>query len=278
VQKLNKILTGRYLKQIASEADKNPDAYSEFYDQFGIYLKEGITTDYTHREKLAKLLRYESSLTETGKRTSLDDYVGRMKQDQKDIYYLFAPSRASIESGPYLEAFTSRNIEVLFVYEPIDEFVMNHINEFDGKRLVSADSSDVDLGDAVDQPDSSLNKDEQNALAKWLREVLGEKVTDVVISKRLTDSPAVALNSDTPSMRRILKAMNQDTGGPSAVRLEINPSHDLMAKLNGLRESNADLASLMAEQIYDNSMIAAGFVEDPRAMVSRIYDLLGKLG
>lgn len=281
VQKLNKILTGRFIKHLANEAKKDADSYKEFYEQFGIYIKEGITTDFTNREKLAKLLRYESSLTEAGTQTSLEDYVSRMKEEQKEIYFLYAPSRESIESGPYLEAFTSRNLEVLFTYEPIDEFVMNHLNEFDGKKLVSADSSDVELADEAPAKEEKLTKEEQEALTSWLKETLGEKVTDVATSKRLVDSPAAALNSDkmmTPSMRRIMKAMNQDTGAPSAVRLEINPAHDLMAKLNGLRESNPDVAKLIAEQIYDNSMIAAGFVEDPRTMVSRIYDLLGKIG
>ncbi|NDV61975.1 molecular chaperone HtpG [Puniceicoccales bacterium CK1056] len=280
VQKLNKILTGRFLKHLATEADKNPDAYTEFYDQFGIYLKEGITTDFTHKDKLAKLLRYESSLSEPGKRTSLADYVSRMKEEQKEIYFLYAPSRDSIESGPYLEAFTARNLEVIFLYEPIDEFVMNHLNEFEGKKLVAADSADVSLEDTDSSPEHKLTEDEQKDLSKWLKETLGDKVTDVVVSKRLVDSPAAALNSDkmmTPSMRRIMKAMNQDAGGPNAVQLEINPSHALMQKLHGLKEGNPEIATLVAEQIYDNSMIAAGFVEDPRSMVKRIYDLLEKL-
>lgn len=281
VQKLNKILTGRFLKQLASEADKNPDAFREFYSQFGIYLKEGITTDGSHREKLAKLLRYESSLTEAGKETSLDDYVSRMQADQKEIYFLFAPSRASIENGPYLEAFTARNLEVLFVYDPIDEFVMNHLHEFDGKKLVAADSSDVNLADADSSTQEKLNKEEQTELAKWLKDTLGERVADVTPSKRLVDSPAVALNADkmmTPSMRRILKAMQQDAGGPAPVRLEINPAHALMHKLHGLKDSNPEVAKLVAEQVLDNSLVAAGFLDDPRSMVRRIYDLLEKIG
>jgi molecular chaperone HtpG len=281
VQKLNKILTGRVIKHFASEAEKNPDAYTAFYDQFGIYLKEGITTDFAHKEKLAKLLRYESSLTEAGKRTSLDEYVSRMKPEQKEIYFLYAPSRESIEKGPYLEAFTARNLEVIFLYEPIDEFVMNHVNEFDGKKLVAADSADVSLEDQAPDAEESLGETEQKELAGWLKETLGDKVTDVAASKRLVKSPAAVLNSDkmmTPSMRRIMKAMNQDAGAPTAVRLEINPAHALIRKLHGLKDSNPDTARLIAEQILDNSMIAAGFVEDPRSMVNRIYDLLGKLG
>jgi molecular chaperone HtpG len=281
VQKLNKILTGRFIKHLANEADKNPDAYKEFYEQFGIYLKEGITTDPTHREKLAKLLRYESSLTEAGKETSLEDYVSRMQAEQNEIYFLYAPSRSSIESGPYLEAFTARNLEVLFVYDPIDEFVMNHLHEFDGKKLLAADSSEVNLEDTGAGPEQKLSKDEQTELAKWLKETLGDRVTDVTASKRLVDSPAVALNSDkmmTPSMRRILKAMQQDAGGPTPVRLEINPGHVLMQKLHGLKDSNPEVAKLVAEQVLDNSLVAAGFLDDPRSMVRRIYDLLEKIG
>ena len=280
VQKLNKILTGRFLKHLAQEADKNPDAYREFYGQFGIYLKEGITSDFAHREKLAKLLRYESSLTEAGTKTSLGDYLGRMPEDQKEIYFLYAPSRASIESGPYLEAFTSRNLEVIFLYEPIDEFVMNHLHEFEGKKLLSADSAEITLGENASARESKLTEEEQTGLSAWLKEILAEKVTEVGISRRLVDSPAMALNADkmmTPSMRRIFKAMQQETGGDSPVKLEINPAHPLILKLNGLRESNPDTARLVAEQIFDNSLISAGFIEDPRSMVSRIYDLLERI-
>ena len=281
VKKLNKILTSRYLKQLATDADKNPEKYETFYKQFGIFLKEGLTSDFEHREKLAKLLRYESSLTEAGKTTSLADYVSRMKPEQKDIYFLFAPSRASIENGPYLEAFTARNLEVLFVYEPIDEFVMNHLHSFEEKPLVAADSSDVKLEETGETAAEKLSPDEQKALSAWMKDTLGEKVSDVTASQRLVDSPAVALNTDkmmTPSMRRILKAMQQDPGAAGAVRLEVNPSHPLIIKLNGLRTANPELAALIAQQIHDNSLIAAGFVEDPRSMVGRIYELLGKLG
>ncbi len=281
LRKLNQVLTSRYLKELATEAEKHPDAYAEFYDEFGIFLKEGVTTDTAHRDKLAKLLRFESSLTEPGKRTSLDEYVSRMQPAQKDIYHLYAPTRAAIESGPYLEAFTSRNLEVLFLYEPIDEFVMHHLREFEGRRLLAGDSAEVDLGANLGAPDSLLDADQQKELAKWLKETLGDRVSDVVPSKRLVGSPAAALNADrmmTPSMRRILKAMHQETGAPAPVRLEINPAHPLIRKLHGLKDANPELARLVTEQIYDNSLIAAGFADDPRAMVGRIYQLLERLG
>ena len=134
VNKLNRVLTKRFLKLLEDEAKKRPEKYEEFYRNFGIYLKEGITSDFTHREQLGKLLRYESSLTDEGKSTTFADYVSGMKEEQREIYYIYAPNRKTIESGPYLEAFKSRSLEVLFLYEPVDEFVMSHLNEFDGKE------------------------------------------------------------------------------------------------------------------------------------------------
>jgi molecular chaperone HtpG len=277
VQKINKILTGRYLKDIANLADKDPEAFKAFYAQFGIYFKEGITSDFTHKDKLSQLIRYESSLTEKDAMTSLAEYVSRMPEEQKEIYYLFAPSRESIETGPYLEAFKARQMEVLFLYEPVDEFVMNHLHEFDGKKLVSADSADIQVDNLSTD---ALPEAEQTALTDWLKESLGSNVTEVGVSKRLTDSPAIALNADkmmTPSMRRIMKAMQQETG-ETTVRLEINPAHPLILKLNSLKTENPELAKLMGRQILDNCLISAGFVDDPRSMVNRIYSLLEKLG
>jgi molecular chaperone HtpG len=277
VQKINKILTGRYLKDIANLADKDPEAFKAFYAQFGIYFKEGITSDFTHKDKLSPLIRYESSLTEKDAMTSLAEYVSRMPEEQKEIYYLFAPSRESIETGPYLEAFKARQMEVLFHYEPVDEFVMNHLHEVDGKKLVSADSADIQVDNLSTD---ALPEAEQTALTDWLKESLGSNVTEVGVSKRLTDSPAIALNADkmmTPSMRRIMKAMQQETG-ETTVRLEINPAHPLILKLNSLKTENPELAKLMGRQILDNCLISAGFVDDPRSMVNRIYSLLEKLG
>lgn len=278
VQKLNKVLTGRVLKFLANEADKRPDAYAKFYDQFGIFLKEGITADFANRDKLAKLLRFETSLTEPGQRASLADVVSRMKESQKEIVYLFAPSRAAIESGPFLEAFKANNIEVVFLFEPIDEFVMNHLMEFDGKKLVAADAADTALDDISHDPDrAQLDADAATNLCKWIKSKLGDRVSDVTTSKRLVDSPAVALNADkmmSPSMRRILKAMQQDTPAQAPVRLELNAAHPLILKLNDLHSQNPDLAAAVAEQILDNALVAAGFIEDPRSMVNRIYHLL----
>lgn len=279
VQKIGKVMTGRFIKHLQEEADKNPETYDTFYKNFGLFLKEGVTSDFSNKEKLAKLLRYESSLTDAGKTTSLTDYVSRMAEDQKEIYFLYAPTRAAIESGPYLETFRQNNREVLFLYESIDEFVMNHLREFDGKKLIAADGSEIDL-QATTGEGEALNEKEMESLVKWLKESLGDKVTAVVSSKRLVDSPAAALNADkmmTPSMRRLMKAMQQDVPSAQSVRLELNPRHPLIKSLATLQTKDSDLAAELGQQLYDNSMVAAGFIEDPREMVNRVYKMMERL-
>ena len=280
VNKLNRVLTKRFLKLLEDEAKKRPDKYEEFYRNFGIYLKEGITSDFTHREQLGKLLRYESSLTDEGKSTTLADYVSGMKEEQREIFYIYAPNRKTIESGPYLEAFKSRSLEVLFLYEPVDEFVMSHLNEFDGKKLVSADQADIQLEGSTLPPEESLSKDEEKALCEWMAETLGDRVEKVSGSRRLVENPAIALNADkmiSPSMRRLMKSMNQEVPVDPEINLEINLHHNLIKNLADLREKDADLAKLIAEQIFDNAMVAAGYNEDPRSMVNRVYQILERV-
>lgn len=279
VQKLNRLITRRFLKFLEEEAKQNPENYDNFFKEFGFFLKEGAATDFSHKEHLTKLLRFESSLTEPGKLTSLADYVSRMKEGQTEIYYLIAPSREAIENGPYLEAFKLRNLEVLFLYEPVDEFVMNSIVEHDGKKLVSADREDLKLDDVpLPQDDEALAEGTVKDLTLWLRQTLGERVTDVTASNRLVDSPALVLNTDStmsPMMRRMMKAMNQEGAEPALkVHLQINPRHQLTKNVASLREKNEELAKLVAEQIFDNAMIAAGLLEDPRPMVGRIQQIL----
>ncbi len=279
VEKLNKVITKRFLKFLEDEAKNRPEAYAEFFAEFGIYLKEGAALDFTHRDSLAKLLRFESSLTEKGKQTSLADYVSRMKDGQKEIYYIIGPNRAAIEAGPYLEGFKARNLEVLFCYEAVDEYVMNNVREFDGKQLAAADNADTKLEDLPKPPEGeSLTADQTAALAKWLKETLGERVAEVKSSDRLVDSPAVALNADkfmSPHLRRMMKAMNKDGAeSPLRVNLEINPRHAVIRKLSTTRDSSPERAQLVAEQLFDNALISAGLLEDTTKMVQRLYKLL----
>ncbi len=287
IQKLNKVITKRFLKLLEEKAKNEPEVYNDFWSKFGLFLKEGVTTDHTHRDHLLKLLRYESSYTEDGKTTSLADYLSRAPEGQKEIYYISGTNRQSIESGPYMEAFKARNIEVLYMYEPVDEFVTNHARAFDEKNFVSADNDDIDL-DAI-SPDTETDKPEaldtasSDALCAFVKEKLGEEVSEVTTSDRLVGSPAMIVNADkmmTAQMRKMMKAMQQQSGMPNSeppVKLQINPRHPLVKNLAGLSSSDGDLASLISQQILDNARVAAGLLEDPSAMLQRNYEILEKL-
>ncbi len=277
IEKLNKVITKRFLKFLEEEAKNHAEAYAEFYAEFGIFLKEGAAMDFAHKEQLVKLLRFESSLTEKGKTTSLADYVSRLGADQKEIYYLVGPNRAAIESGPYLEGFKARNLEVLFCYEAVDEYVMSNVREFDGKKLTGADHADVKLAD-LPKPEGALSEDDTKKLTVWLKDTLGERVTEVKASDRLVDSPALALNADkfmSPQMRRMMKAMNKDSAEtPLKVNLEINPRSAVMKRLFETHTASPEKAKLVAEQILDNALISAGLLDDATPMVARLYKLL----
>jgi len=278
LDKLGKVITKKFLKMLEEEATARADAYNEFYKEFGIFLKEGAALDFTHKEQIVKLLRFESSLTEKGKTTSLAEYVSRMKDGQKEIYYLVALNREAIESGPYLEGFKARNIEVLFCHEPVDEYVFNNVREFESKKFLAADHADVKLDD-VPQQGEALSEAEVKELTKWLQETLGTQVSEVKASDRLVGSPALATNADkfmTAQMRRMMKAMKKgdEPEAPVKVNLEINPRHAVIKKLAALRGTNAEKAELVAEQLLDNSLIAAGLMEDPSRMIARLNKLL----
>lgn len=285
IQKLNRVLTKRIIKHLAERAKKKPEDFAKFWHDFGNYLREGIATDFENREALAPLFRCESSVLDAGTLTNLPDYVSRMKDSQKEIYYLVGANREAIESGPYLEAFKTRGIEVLFLYDGADDYVMGQLGSFKEKSIVSADSADIKLDDAPQTgAGEPLPDDEMKNLCSWFAETLGkEKISECSAGTRLVDSPAVALNPDkfmTATMRRMMKMMTKDAGTPEkpvAVKVELNPRHALIHKLNTLRGANPELAKLVAEQVLDNTLIAAGLLDNPRGMTKRIYELLEKL-
>ncbi len=277
VEKLNRVITKRFLKFLEEEARNRPEDFEAFSREFGHFLKEGAALDFTHKEQLMKLLRFESSLTAAGKTTSLADYVTRMGGEQKEIYYLTGPNRAAIESGPYLEGFKARNLEVLFCYEAVDDYVMNNAREFDGKKLIAADHADVKLSD-LPQPEGALGEAAVKELTGWLQTTLGDRVAEVKASDRLVDSPVLAVNADrftSPHMRRVMKAMNRSgADSPLRVNLELNPRHAVIRRLHELHTANPDRAKLVAEQLLDNALIGAGLLDDPSAMVARLNKLL----
>ncbi|MFV0436271.1 MAG: molecular chaperone HtpG [Desulfopila sp.] len=289
VNKLRKVVTKRFLKFLDEEAKKDEDKYLEFWKTFGIFIKEGATCDYEYQKELGRLLRFESSKSAEGKPVSLADYVVRMGADQEVIYYINGPSRTAIEAGPYVEMFRKKGIEIIYTMEPIDDFVLSHLGEFEGKKLVSADRADLDIPESETEKSSEeegdasqkLDSDSAKALVDWLKETLQEYVKDVIVSKRLVDSPAMIVNPDgymTSTMERVLAASRMEKGfgamGESKKNLEINPANPLIRKLAEIQKSDAAFAADVALQIYDNAMIQAGLVVDPLVMVERNYKIL----
>ncbi|MHB1350166.1 MAG: molecular chaperone HtpG [Desulfobulbaceae bacterium] len=289
VFKLRKVLTKRFIKFLKEQAKEAPDTYLAFWKTFGIYLKEGITSDFEYREDLGELLRFQSSRSEGEGLVSLADYAGRMPEGQDKIYYINGPSREALERGPYVEMFRKRNIEILYTLEPIDDFVLNHLGEFDGKKLVSADRADLELPEAADKEDETagqqgerLAEADAESLCAWMKEVLGERIKEVALSRRLVDSPAMIVNADsylTSSMERVLRATaREDHLAMSGKKnMEINPASPLIKKLARLREADQDFARDITEQIYDNAMTQAGLLVDSQQMVSRNYRILERM-
>ena len=280
MQKLNKVLTGRFLKFLDEQSEKEPEAYEKFYAEYQRFLKEGVVTDFVHKEALGKLLRFESSTLEKGKLTSLADYVKRMPSEQKEIYCLLTLNRGAAEASPYYEVFRERKFEVLFLYDSWDEFVVDHLHTFDGKTLKLAEKAELDLNET--KKEGALSDDAAKSLAQWIKETLGDKVGEVRISKRLVESPAVVVDADkfmTANMRKMMKAMKQDVAPDAAVKhdLEINPAHPLVTRLESIRQKDSALATSVAEQILDNARVAAGLLEDPRAMLTRLNQLLERV-
>ena len=289
VMKLRRVITKRFLKFLAEEAKKDAEKYQKFWKTFGIFLKEGVTSDFEFQKELAKLLRFESSASEPDTMISLDEYIERMQEGQDKIYYINGPSRAAIENGPYVEMFKKKEIEILYTLEPIDDFVLSHLGEYEGKKLVSADRADLTLpendkeSEEKEEAADALPEAIRDSLCKWMKEVLADKVKDVKPSSRLVDSPAMIVNVDgmmTSSMERIMMAQGAPEeqlamGGKKD--MEINPSSPLIKKLADLRANNEEFAKDVVEQIFDNAMIQAGLLVDPQQMVNRNYRILEQM-
>lgn len=292
VAKLRRVITKRFLKHLDEEATREPEKYQKFWSTFGIYLKEGVTSDYEYQKELGRLLRFESSKSADGTPIALADYLLRMNPDQEEIYYINGPNRTAIEAGPYVEMFTKKDIEILYTMEPIDDFVLSHLGEFDGKKLVSADSADLSLSKDEEETKEEknveesgrLNKGALEELTKWMQKVLDKTVSEVVVSKRLVDAPAMIVNPGghmTSTMERILSAGRKEHGIPgmegSKKKLEINAKNPLIVKLAELHKKDDLFAGEVAKQIHDNAMIQAGLVVDPLEMVERNYRILNRV-
>ena len=283
LRKLNQVLTKRFLRFLNEQSKKEPETYLEFWKEFGILIKEGAATDFTYKDDLAKLIKFESTALESGKLTGLDEYIDRMAKDQKEILFLFGKSRQSIEAGPYLEALKARSLEVLLLTEPVDEYVMQNLREYKEKKIISADSDELKLEKRDQEPEGkSLNKKDTKSLCKWLKENLKDKVSEVETGDRLIDSPVCIVGGEGlggASARRVMKMMQggDDAMPASPVKLQINQRHAIIKGLSKLIVSDKETAELIANQLLDNALATANLLDDPRDMIARSYQAIEKL-
>lgn len=278
VRKLNGVISKRIIKMFEKEAAGDPAKYREFYKKFERFFKEGIATDFANKDALAKLLRFETSMTEAGEVCGLADYVARMKEGQETIHFIVGRSRDEIESGPYIEAFKARGLEVIYFTDAVDEYVVDSLGEFEGKKLASIRHAGLELED-VDGAGEALSEEEMDGLCGFLKETLGDAVTKVSGGKRLVDSPVIALvpvDGMSPQIRQMMKAMDENFKDEIKVELELNPRHPLVKKLAEARASQPDVAQLVAAQLLDNALISAGLLDDARGTIQRMNSLMEK--
>jgi len=289
-QKLSMAIVRRVLRFLDREAKKDPEKYAKFFKGYSYYLKSGIIEDKEanhsrHKDDLLKLLRFECSQKGKGEVVSMEEYIDTSKEGQKNVYYFCCPDRQTGMSSPYMEQFLERQRNVLLLYEEIDEYVVNSIEGFKDKRFVAVDSADKDFELELDPPEKkeskserTLNDVEQKELEKFIKGVLKEKVQEVKFSDRLVSSPAIVTSIVTPHMRKMMKnlmAGKDDTGmGNIPMTLELSPEHHIVTTLHTIRETNEPVARIAVEQLYDNAIIAAGSLDDPRVLLSRLNKVL----
>ena len=260
-----------------SEDDKVKAKYATFWKEFGAVLKEGVGEDAGNKERIAKLLRFASTKADTTDQTvTLADYLGRMKDGQDKIYFVTAETFLAAKHSPHLEVFRKKGIEVLLLSDRVDEWVVSNLTEFEGKQLVSVAKGGLDLGkleDEADKKEQESAEGEYKDLTKKIADALGDKVKEVRVTHRLTDSPS-CLVSDQQDMSahlsRMLKAAGQNAPGTKPI-LEINPKHPLVQKLKYEEARFGDWVSLL----FDQALLAeGGTLEDPAGFVKRMNQML----
>ena len=269
------------LTALEDMAKKKPDDFKKFWSEFGLVLKEGPAEDFANREKIAGLLRFASTFDEyDAQSVSLADYISRMKPEQEVIYYITADSFLAAKNSPHLEIFKKKKIEVLLLGDRVDEWLMSNLPEVSGKKFQSIAKGDLDLGKLEDESEKVAKKDieeKSKSLVEKIAKSLGDKIKEVKVTHRLTDSPAclvVGENDISGNLERILKAAGQNTPDIKPV-LEINPEHALIKKLSA--ETDGKVFDEYSSVVFDQALISeGGQLEDPVGFVKRINELLVK--
>merc|ERR1719189_1184466 len=281
IRKLRHVLTNRILRFLQERSNKERKSYLEFYKDYSFFLKEGIVTgtEQYEKEEISKLLRFECSSLPAGETISIPEYVAKMKAGQRDIYYLCAPSRQLAETSPYYESLKKSETEVLFCYEAYDELVLMQLQQFDKKSLTSVEKEMRAKGEEVVESEDSLKLTEQNALTDWMKVTLGQKAAKVKTTPKLESHPCVVTVEEMAAARHFIKTQGTNFTEDQRYTIlqpqfEMNPAHPLIKKINDLRTSSPQLAILVAEQLFANSMVNAGLVEDPRTMLKSMNELL----
>jgi molecular chaperone HtpG len=282
IGKIRKTLVGKTLGKLKDIAEEESEKYAAFWEQFGPVLKEGIHIDYENKDKLLELVRFQSSMGDTkSDLVSLKQYVERMREDQKDIYYITGESREIVEKSPHLEVFREKSIEVLYLVDPVDEFIVPDIHTFEDKKLVSVTRGDLDLGELGKEEKKEKKKIESKfkKLSERIKNILSDSVKEVRTTTRLKDSPCclVADENDMGAhMEKLMKAMGQ-TYAPQQRILEINGGHPILKNMNALYEKDPKepLLEEWSRLLYDQALISEGQpVPDATAYSKLVNDLL----
>jgi molecular chaperone HtpG len=270
--------TKRILSLLEDMAENKPEDYATFWKEFGVVLKEGTGEDQTNLERIAKLLRFASTHTSSDAQiVSLADYVSRMKEGQDKIYYVTAESYNAAKNSPHLEIFHKKGIEVLLLSDRVDEWMLSHLREFDGKQMTSVAKGGLDLAELADEAEKKQQTEVAEAfkpLVARLQESLKARVKEVRVSNRLVDSPACVVvdqNEMSPHLQRLLKSAGQDAPNVLPI-LEINPDHALVKRI---QDAHDDQFSDWSEVLLDQALLADGAqLPDPVGFVKRLNGLL----
>jgi len=282
VDAMKTALTKRVLDMLSKMAKNESEKYQTFWKTFGQVIKEGPAEDFTNREKIAKLLRFATTLDNKSEQShSLEDYVGRMKESQKEIYYVVGESHAMASNSPHLEVFRKKGIEVLLLSDRVDDWLMNQLGEFDGKTFKDVGRGQLDLGELDGEEDKKQQEkleQEHKDLVERVQGILEGKVEEVRVTSRLTDSPACLVVGEHDlgaQMRRILEQAGQEVPDSKPI-FELNPGHPLVQKLD--KEADEDRFGDLVEVLFDQAHLAEGAqLDDPTAYIRKLNKLLLEL-
>jgi len=280
--KIKSILTKKLLGQYEGWLKNDREKYEKFYKNFGQLVKTGLNSDFQNADKIKKLLCYESTKTEDGKFVTFDEYIAKMNEDQKEIYYLTGENKDIASRNPNLEYFRKNDIEVLYFTDPVDVFVLPSLFEYEEKKFVSIDKAEIDTDKVEDTDVEKLDTKEMKSILKVFKKVLGDRVKDVVESKRLVDSPAtLVIDKDgmDPQMERMMRAMNPEGAPMNQPKiLEINPGHDLIKNIVALHNADKNDATIpdVINQLFEASLLIEGALENPTDFISRMTTLMVK--